>query len=54
MSNSIRVNFSMSLIILVFPCILAIFYPHVGKLAGVTGALGGLLTIYVLPTITYL
>ena len=34
--------------------ILALVYPHVGKLAGLMGAFGGLATIYVLPTITYL
>lgn len=33
---------------------LAIFYPEVGKLAGILGSLSGLACIYVLPTVTYL
>ena len=33
---------------------LAIFYPEVGKLAGMLGSISALACIYVLPTITYL
>jgi hypothetical protein len=40
--------------ILFIPMVLAVYYPHVGKLAGVMGAFVGLATIYVLPTVTYL
>lgn len=40
--------------ILIGPFILSIMYPNVGKLAGLMGAFGGLFTIYILPTITYL
>ena len=40
--------------ILIGPGILAIVYPQVGKLAGLLGALGGCLVIYLLPTITFL
>jgi hypothetical protein len=29
-------------------------YPEVGKIAGVLGAVGGLLCIYLLPTVTYI
>jgi hypothetical protein len=36
------------------PFLLAIFYPEVGKLAGILGSLSALACIYVLPTITYL
>ena len=44
----------MNLVILTGPTYLAITYPHVGRLAGIMGAFGGFLTIYFLPTMTYL
>jgi hypothetical protein len=34
--------------------IIAITYPKAGSLAGTLGALGGLLCIYILPTITFI
>ena len=36
------------------PTWLAIFYPYVGTLASVLGAIGGCLVIYIVPTVTYL
>jgi hypothetical protein len=47
-------NFSVNFSILIGPVIIALLYPHVGKLAGLMGAFGGLFTIYILPTLTYL
>ena len=41
-------------LILIGPFFLSILYPNVGKLAGLMGAFGGMFTIYILPTITYL
>lgn len=40
--------------ILIIPLILAIGYPQVGKIAGLLGAVGGCLVIYILPTVTFL
>jgi hypothetical protein len=34
--------------------IIAITYPKAGSLAGTLGALGGLLCIYILPTVTFI
>jgi len=35
------------------PVILALTYPHVGRLAGIMGSFGGMFTIYLLPTLAY-
>jgi amino acid transporter len=40
--------------ILIAPFILSIFYPQVGKLAGVLGSFSAISCVYILPTITYL
>ena len=39
---------------MVGPAVLGIVYPQVGKLAGVLGAFGAFLVIYILPTVTML
>ena len=41
-------------LILIGPGILAVVYPEVGKLAGLLGAVGGCLCIYILPVVTFL
>lgn len=43
-----------NVLILIAPFLLAIFYPQVGKLAGILGSFSALGCIYVMPTITYL
>jgi sodium-coupled neutral amino acid transporter 9 len=48
------INMCLNSAILIPPMALAIFYPQVGKVAGILGAVGGLLCIYFLPTFTYL
>lgn len=53
-AKSDKINYILNTLILIGPGILAIVYPQVGKLAGLLGAIGGLLCIYVLPTITFL
>ena len=51
---SMKINLTLNFIILIFPLIIAILYPKAGSLAGTLGAIGGLLCIYILPTVTYL
>ena len=53
-TDSNTLNNGINFGILLIPGILAIYYPHVGKLAGIMGAFVGLATIYILPTVTYL
>ena len=53
-AKSQKINLSVNFLILIGPFLLSILYPNVGKLAGLMGAFGGLFTIYILPTITYL
>ena len=53
-ASSDKINVLLNTIILILPLLLAITYPNVGQLAGILGALGGLLCIYVLPTVTFL
>ena len=48
------VNTGMNFSILIGPLILAITYPYVGKLAGVTGFIGGFFCIYMIPICTYI
>ena len=48
-----RVNFCVNILLLSGPITLAIVYPHVGKIASVTGLIGGFFTIYLLPTSAY-
>lgn len=39
--------------ILIGPFIIAVVYPHVGKIAAILGAIGAFLCIYTLPTVTF-
>lgn len=48
------INILLNGCILLVPLLLAIFYPEAGKIAGLLGAIGGCLVIYVLPTVTIL
>jgi len=41
-------------LILIGPGVLAVVYPEVGHLAGLLGAVGGCLCIYILPVATFL
>jgi hypothetical protein len=47
-------NILFSTVILFIPGLLAVVYPQVQNLAASLGAIGGMLTIYFLPTITFL
>jgi hypothetical protein len=53
-ATSRLLNTGMNLTILVGPLLLGIGYPHVGKLAGIMGAIGCLFTIYLIPITTFL
>ena len=53
-AKSDKINIILNTLILTGPLILAITYPKVGKLAGILGAIGALLCIYILPTVTYI
>ena len=41
-------------IILIGPCLIAIFYPHIGKISSILGGIGSFLAIYTLPTVTHI
>lgn len=53
-AKSMNINYMLNVLILIPPGLLAIFYPQVGVLAGILGSLGGLLCIYIMPTVTFL
>lgn len=53
-AKSDAINVLLNTLILIMPLILSITYPEVGKVAGILGAVGGLLCIYLLPTVTYI
>jgi hypothetical protein len=40
--------------ILIGPLLVAVFYPHIGKISSILGGVGAYLAIYALPTITYI
>ena len=44
---------ALNILILAGPIALAIYYPHVGDLASMTGAVGGAFTIYLIPISVY-
>jgi len=43
----------LNFLILLIPVILALTYPHVGAIAGITGAIGTLFTVILIPSFTY-
>ena len=53
-AKSNKINVALNGAILLVPLLLAIFYPQAGKIAGLLGAVGGCLCIYILPTVTFL
>ena len=53
-ASSDLVNFMINTAILILPCIIAITYPNVGKVASFLGGLGGMVVIYILPTVTFM
>lgn len=53
-ASSMKINYILNVLILIPPGLLAVLYPEVGVLAGILGSLGGLLCIYIMPTVTFL
>ena len=53
-ASSDKINYILNTLILIGPGVLAVVYPEVGKLAGLLGAVGGCLCIYILPVVTFL
>jgi hypothetical protein len=53
-AKSMNINYMLNVFILIPPGLLAVLYPEVGILAGMLGSLGGLLCIYIMPTVTFL
>ena len=53
-ASSDKINYILNFLILIGPVVLAVVYPKVGNLAGLLGAVGGCLCIYILPVITFL
>lgn len=51
--SSLFVTLCLNFLILLIPVILALTYPHVGAIAGITGAIGTLFTVILIPSITY-
>ena len=52
--GSVAITVCLNFAILLTPVTLALTYPHVGKIAGITGAIGTLFTIILIPCLTYL
>jgi hypothetical protein len=50
---SVFVTICLNFLILLIPVILALTYPHVGAIAGITGAIGTLFTVILIPSFTY-
>ena len=50
---SVFVTVCLNFLILMMPLILALTYPHVGAIAGITGAIGTLFTVLLIPSFTY-
>ena len=53
-ASSDKVNLILNTLILILPCIIAITYPNVGKVASFLGGLGGMVVIYFIPTVTFM
>lgn len=53
-TESMCSNIIMNVLIMIAPIATAIWYPKVGTIAAVTGAVAGLHTIYLIPTLTYI
>lgn len=51
--SSLFVTLCLNFLILLLPVILALTYPHVGAIAGITGAIGTLFTVILIPSFTY-
>lgn len=43
-----------TVIFLIIPLCVTVFYPQIGSILGMIGSIAGLFIVYVLPTITYL
>lgn len=41
------------MMILLIPVTIALTYPHVGSIAGITGAIGTMFTVIIIPSFTY-
>mmetsp|Transcript_1201 Transcript_1201/g.2198 ORF Transcript_1201/g.2198 Transcript_1201/m.2198 type:complete len:187 (-) Transcript_1201:296-856(-) len=52
-ATSDAINIMLNFLILIGPAVLGVVYPQVGKLAGILGLIGGILVIYILPTVTF-
>ena len=49
-----KIFFSVNFVILLVPTLITIFYPKIGSILGLIGAVAGLLIVYILPVITHL
>ena len=49
-----RIFYSVNTVCLLVPTLITIFYPKIGSILGLIGAIAGLLIVYILPVITHL
>ena len=49
-----RIFYPLNITILLVPALITIFYPKIGSILGLIGAIAGLFIVYILPVITHL
>lgn len=51
--DSVPITVLLNMLILFLPVTIALTYPHVGSIAGITGAIGTMFTVIIIPSFTY-
>ena len=51
--DSVVITVLLNMLILFLPVTIALTYPHVGSIAGITGAIGTMFTVIIIPSFTY-
>jgi ABC-type xylose transport system permease subunit len=49
-----KIFYGVNIVILLVPALITIFYPKIGSILGLIGAIAGLFIVYILPVITHL
>jgi Transmembrane amino acid transporter protein len=49
-----KIFYGVNVVILIVPALITIFYPKIGSILGLIGAVAGLFIVYILPVITHL
>lgn len=51
--DSVVITVLLNIMILFLPVTIALTYPHVGSIAGISGAIGTMFTVIIIPSFTY-